>query len=95
MKVRFGERALEDLGDILGFIDRDSMTGAARVAARIFDSAQNLGLFPAMGRVGAEPGTHEWCVPGLPYILTYEIDRQADEVVILSVFHGARDRSDR
>jgi plasmid stabilization system protein ParE len=43
-----------------------------------------------MGHIGRVPGTQEWVVRGLPYIIVFEVD--ADEVVILGVFHAAQDR---
>jgi toxin ParE1/3/4 len=43
-----------------------------------------------MGHGGRVPGTQEWLVRGLPYILVYQID--PNEVLILGVFHAARDR---
>jgi len=45
-----------------------------------------------MGHVGRSPGTYEWVVVGLPYIIVYEIDEVAGEVAIIGVFHGAQDR---
>jgi toxin ParE1/3/4 len=47
-----------------------------------------------MGHVGRARGTYEWVVVGLPYIIVYEIDEVAQEVAIVAVFHGARDRDD-
>jgi plasmid stabilization system protein ParE len=42
--------------------------------------------------LGRAQGTYEWVVVGLPYIIVYEVDQAADEVAIIAVFHGARDR---
>ena len=48
-----------------------------------------------MGRAGRVAGTHEWVVRGLPYIIVYEIGTiDPDELLILGIFHGARDRED-
>ena len=46
-----------------------------------------------MGRAGLDPGSFEWVVPRLPYIVVYEIHRDTDEVIIDGVVHGAQDRS--
>lgn len=46
-----------------------------------------------MGRAGLDPGSFEWVVPRLPYIVVYEIHRDTDEVIIIGVVHGAQDRS--
>jgi toxin ParE1/3/4 len=43
-----------------------------------------------VGRPGLVPGTRElleW-----PYIIVYRVDPQRDEVVVVSVVHGAQDR---
>jgi hypothetical protein len=38
------------------------------------------------------PGTLEWTVAGLPYIIVHQIDNENDEVIVLGVFHGAQAR---
>jgi plasmid stabilization system protein ParE len=46
-----------------------------------------------MGRPGLVEGTRElleW-----PYIIVYTINEERDEIVIVSVMHGARDRQGR
>ena len=48
-----------------------------------------------MGRSGEQPGTREWVVQGSPYIAVYQVDASTGEILILGVFHGAQDRSDR
>jgi toxin ParE1/3/4 len=48
-----------------------------------------------MGHVGKAPGTYEWVVPGLPYILVYEIHTADDLVAVTAIFHGAQDRESR
>jgi toxin ParE1/3/4 len=40
------------------------------------------------------PGTYEWVVPRLPYILVYEVDQAEEQVLVTAVFHGAQDRKD-
>jgi plasmid stabilization system protein ParE len=45
-----------------------------------------------MGHVGKAPGTYEWVVTGLPYIVVYEVDSDHDELKITAVFHGAQHR---
>jgi len=66
-----------------------------QVAARIRLAVERLAEFPRMGRAGRVAGTHEWVVRGLPYIIVYEIGTiDPDELLILGIFHGARDRED-
>jgi toxin ParE1/3/4 len=54
--------------------------------------ADRLGEFPQLGRVGSVPGTYEWTVPRLPYIIVHEVNEESEEIVVLGVFHGAQDR---
>ena len=42
-----------------------------------------------MGRSGRLPGTREFPVTNLPYLIVYEVG--AEVVTILAVFHAARD----
>jgi plasmid stabilization system protein ParE len=46
-----------------------------------------------MGHVGHDPGTFEWVVPRLPYIVVYEVDQTQERVIVTAVLHGAQDRS--
>jgi toxin ParE1/3/4 len=54
--------------------------------------ADRLGKFPQLGRVGIVPGTYEWTVPRLPYIIVHEVNEESEEIVVLGVFHGAQNR---
>ena len=59
---------------------------------RILESVERLGQLPYMGHTGRGPGTYEWVIPGLPYILVDEIREEEELVIINAVFHGAQDR---
>jgi toxin ParE1/3/4 len=48
--------------------------------------------FPLIGHTGRDLGTFEWVVPRLPYIVVYEVDQTAEQVMITAVFHGAQAR---
>ena len=66
---------------------------ATAVIERIRSAAELLRDFPRLGREGREPGTREWVVRGLPYIVVYESDvSNTNELLLLAVFHGARNR---
>jgi toxin ParE1/3/4 len=54
--------------------------------------ADRFGEFPQLGRVGIVPGTYEWTVPRLPYIIVHELNEESEEIVVLGVFPGAQDR---
>jgi plasmid stabilization system protein ParE len=88
MQVRWTAPAAQDLEDITLYIQRDSESAARDVAKVLFDAANSLDLLPSRGRVGRIPRTRELVVPGLPYIVLYEIADTA--VQILHIYHGAR-----
>ena len=88
MQVRWTTPAAQDLEEITLYIQKDSEAAALAVAKALFDAANSLDLLPSRGRVGRIPGTRELVVPGLPYIVLYEIADTA--VQILHIFHAAR-----
>jgi toxin ParE1/3/4 len=68
---------------------------ALETIARIEDKVMRLAIpgLMNMGRPGLVEGTRElleW-----PYIIVYKITEERDEIVIVSVMHGARDRQGR
>ena len=92
MKLVFDDQALADLEGIFRWIEKDNPTAARAVVDRLFSSTELLMSFPFMGHAGRDPGTFEWVVPRLPYIVVYEVDRTRGEVVVTAVFHGAQNR---
>lgn len=67
----------------------DNPVAAEGVYREIVQAAQKLPRFPALGRPGRHPETRELSVPGLPYLIVYEVG--SETVTILAVFHTARD----
>jgi toxin ParE1/3/4 len=92
MRVIIREAAFDDLDRIHSWIAKDRPRAADSVIDLILESTERLGYLPYMGHVGRAPGTYEWVVTGLPYIVVYKIDSDHDEVQITAVFHGAQDR---
>ena len=92
MRVIIREAAYADLDRIHSWIAKDRPRSADSVIGRILESADQLGRFPYMGHLGTAPGTYEWVVTGLPYIVVYEVDSDNNEVKITAVFHGAQHR---
>jgi toxin ParE1/3/4 len=92
VRVIVREAAFADLKRIHDWISRDNPRAAASVIERILDAVERLGVFPRLGRHGKAPGTREWVVRGLPYIIVYTVDESLDELVVVAVFHGARNR---
>jgi toxin ParE1/3/4 len=90
VKLRFTAEARGHIAAIYNYISDRNPAAATQVVARIRMAAAQLTEFPRMGRVGRVPDTHEWVVRGLPYIIVYQED--ANEVLILGVFHAAQDR---
>jgi toxin ParE1/3/4 len=48
-----------------------------------------------MDHVGRAPDTYEWVVPGLPYIIVYQVRDNEELVSVDAVFHGAQEREKR
>jgi len=92
MKVRFTLEALTHIAGIRFYIEQRSPQAAIYITERIFAEADRLGEFPQLGRIGIVPGTYEWTVPRLPYIIVHELDEDSDEVIVVGVFHGAQAR---
>ncbi|HKY87611.1 MAG TPA: type II toxin-antitoxin system RelE/ParE family toxin [Pseudorhodoplanes sp.] len=92
MKVIIREVAYGDLDRIYSWIAKDRPPAADAVVDRILDSIEQLGRFPFMGHIGRAPDTHEWVVPGLPYIIVYTLEYEADELAVTAIFHAAQDR---
>ena len=90
MRLRYTATALAHLDEIGARIHEDNPRAAERVFHRIRNTIENLAVFPQIGHPGHVDGTLEFVVPGLPYIVVYRVTE--DEVQVLSVFHGARDR---
>jgi len=91
MRIRFAEAALSDLAGIRDHIDRDSPRTAARVIDRIGASIGLMGDFPGLGHPGSVDGTREHTVPGMPYVVVYEVT-EGQGILVLRVYHTARDR---
>jgi len=88
MKVVLDAGALGDLERIRKWIERDNPDASRRVIVRLFDTFDLLAAFPNMGHAGLDEGTREWTVPGLPYVIVYEINAELDELIITAVSTG-------
>ncbi|WP_439578444.1 type II toxin-antitoxin system RelE/ParE family toxin [Elioraea sp.] len=88
MSLRWTDGALAELLDAVAFIARDNPHAAIRIAARIRRSAGQLDGLPFLGKTGRRPGTRELAVAGTPYTIVYSLT--GEDVLILSVWHGAR-----
>jgi toxin ParE1/3/4 len=92
MKLRFTLRATQDLAAIADYIHAHSPAAAQNVRAAILHSLQNLVLFPDVGRRQAVEGVRKLVTRKYPYLVYYALDNEADEIVILTIQHPARER---
>ena len=88
MKVRWHRDAINDLGDIERFIERDNPRAARAVRSKISAAVRTLATHPRLGRIGRIPGTRELVVSGTPYIVGYEV--AGGRVTVLAVLHASQ-----
>lgn len=92
MKLRFTPRAIHDLTGIGEHIAGHSPSAALRVRAAIIDSLKRLTLFPESGRRQDVEGVRKLVTRRYPYLVYYTVDAVADEIVVISIQHPARER---
>ena len=92
MKLRFTPRATANLIEIADYLHARNPAAARRVRAAIYDSLQNLILFPQVGRRQKAEGVRKLVTRKYAYLVYYTIDEAADEIIILNVKHPARRR---
>jgi toxin ParE1/3/4 len=92
MKVVVREAAASDLDDIFDWISRDNPRAAAELVRRIRARINRLAIsgLSHVGRLGLVEGTRE--LVEAPYIIVYMVDEPSDEITVLAIVHGARDR---
>jgi toxin ParE1/3/4 len=88
--VRFSVQALADLEDIAAYIGVRNPDAARRVINRIEELCFALGEMPGLGRPSEAEGARKLLVPRWSYKIIYEIVADPSHVVILRVYHGAR-----
>ncbi len=91
MQVRFSRLALSDLEDIASYITARNPSAARRVINRIEELCFALGEMPGLGRPSEVSGARKLLVPEWPYKIIYEIAQDPHHIVILRIYHGARD----
>jgi len=92
MKLRFTPRAAENIGAAADYIRARSPAAAQRVRAAIYESLQNLLLFPHVGRLQQTAGVRKIVTRRYGYLIYYVVDEAAEEIVILNVKHPAQRR---
>ena len=89
MKTNWSVQAARDADEIWNFIAADNPDAADSTVARFHAALLTLTEQPRLGRRGRTGGTREFVVSGTPYLLVYEVTKDAIEV--RRVIHGARD----
>lgn len=89
MKLRLTPRAATELSELLSYIEQENPQAAFRVAGSIEHIFELLCDMPTLGKPSLRAETREYTIPRLPLIIVYR--PQDNDMVILSVFHTARD----
>lgn len=88
MRLVLSERFRDEIRREYEFLRSGNPDAARTVIERIVKACLRLREFPKSGRVGRRSGAWELVVPGLRYIVVYDI---ADErVELLMLFHTSR-----
>jgi len=90
MKVRFSESAAADLRDILSFLTDVNPSASARVGQAIETTLKRISEFPDSAQTTDEPPVRMAPAGRFPYLIFYT--RIEDEVHVVRVLHGARQR---
>jgi toxin ParE1/3/4 len=90
MSVRYTETALREIDEILAYIAARNPDAASRISERIDQLVSHLRDFPLLGHAVDEAGVRIIPLGRYPYLIFYT--PVGDDVVILHVRHGARER---
>jgi toxin ParE1/3/4 len=92
-RINYSRRAVEQLQEIVSYIERDSPNNAAKMAARLVKAIESLEVFPHrfnLARTPADLGHPIHSMPVRPYLVRYLINKSNMVVTIVSIRHGAR-----
>jgi len=82
MKLRFTPRALENISAIADYLRSRDPAAAQRVRAAIYESLQDLVLFPRVGRLQKTEGVRKFVTPRYAYLIYYTVDDAAEEIIV-------------
>jgi toxin ParE1/3/4 len=88
MTIIWSPSARADLTNAYTYIAADDPEAAERVVRAIVRAAEGLAEFPAMGRVGALPGTRERIMSRYRYKIVYRA--HGEQIEILRIIHTAQ-----
>jgi len=94
MRVIVAEPALADLARLHAFLKMNNPAAAERSASVLAAAVQSLETFPERGRPSGLASARELVVPfgRSNYLLRYVYRQDADEVIVLRIWHGREDR---
>jgi toxin ParE1/3/4 len=92
MKLRFTPRAAADLIATADYLRQRNPGAAISVRATILESLQLLLRFPRLGRTQSVQGVRRLVTRKYGYIAYYKVDEEAEEIVVLTIQHPARNR---
>jgi plasmid stabilization system protein ParE len=90
MKVRFTKRAARDIAEIADHIAAENPNAALAVRSSILSSLESISSFPQIGRAQNLEGVRKLLVRRYPYLIYYTFNEAAEEVIVLTIRHGAR-----
>jgi toxin ParE1/3/4 len=93
MEIVWRPFALEDLEEAHRYIAQDNPAAADRIRIAIRAAVERLTDYPNLGRPGRVDETRELVVAGTSYIVAYAV--LENQIMILSVLHGAREWPER
>jgi plasmid stabilization system protein ParE len=95
MKFIVSPAALADLARLRTFLAEKNPLAAGRAIAALTSAIQSLDAFPERGRPSATPNIRELIVPfgRSGYVLRYAYRQEADEIIVIRVWHGREERS--
>jgi plasmid stabilization system protein ParE len=90
MKLIVSQAALADLERLRAFLADKSPGAADRAVACLIAAIESLDHFPERGRQVSVPNTRELIVPfgRSNYVVRYAYRTEADEVVVIRIWHG-------
>ena len=91
MRLQISERFRDALRREFEFLNSNNPAAARTVVERIIKSTRRLKEFPRSGRSWRLEGSWELVVPGVPYVVIYDIT--GDAVVLLTLSHTSREIS--
>ena len=90
IRIRWTERAAEELEDAVDYIAKDNPAAARKIPQNVRDAIRKLRDAPLIGRPGKVAGTRELDITAAPLLVVYESGPHA--ITIVSVWHTSRNR---